>query len=381
MSGVGLMPWEERSRVESRREFCEAALSGMVPFVVLAARYGIAPKTGYKWLARFRDSGLDGLVDRSRAPIRSPSRTDPMVEQQVCELRREHPAWGGRKIHHRLLKLGMADPPAASTITGILHRYGLIEPTETHRGPFIRFEAAAPNLMWQMDFKGWFTTGDGRCDPFDVLDDHSRFNLCLRIADQKESTITSILTGVFSRYGMPEQILCDNGSPWANTQPGFRWTGLGVWLIDLGVGLIHSKICHPQTIGKDERFHRTLDDEVLSTQKSWNNHADVQEAFDRWRPVYNHERPHEALGGAVPADRYQPSTRSMPTSIDPPEYPDGWLIRRVSDKAQIGLRNRQIRIGTAFNGRPVGLRPNDDGQTFDVHYRNEYIRTIRSENN
>jgi transposase InsO family protein len=229
--------------------------------------------------------------------------------------------------------------------------------------------------MWQMDFKGWFRTGDGRVDPFDILDDHSRFNLCLQVADQSEPTVRALLEVTFGTYGLPNRILCDNGSPWANTQPGHRWTRLGIWLVDLGIEVVHSRVRHPQTLGKDERFHRTLDLEVISTRPTWDSHQQLQAAFDQWRTIYNHQRPHDALGGAVPADRYQPSTRPLPTTITPIEYPDAYEIRQVSTKGQISYHGRTYRVGTAFARKPVGITPTPN-DTIAVYYRHQHIRTI-----
>lgn len=166
------------------------------------------------------------------------------------------------------------------------------------------------------------------------------------------------------------------GSPWANTQPGFRWTGLGVWLIDLGVGLSHARVRHPQTIGKDERFHRTLKLEVISTRDHWDDHAQVQEAFDRWRPIYNHQRPHDALDGDVPADRYRTSTRAMPTRIEPVDYPDHLWVRKVSERGQIMFQKQRIRIGSAFGGRHVGIQATNTDGVFDIYYRSQNVRTI-----
>ncbi len=376
MSG-DVMPWDVGGESDRRAEFVAALSAPGVNVSELCRRFGVSRKTGYKWKQRHEVEGLAGLADRSKKPRSSPTRTDPVVEEMVCGVRRDHPVWGARKIRAVLIRRGVAGLPAVSTITEILRRNGLLTGPGMGTVTWTRFEAESPNDLWQMDFKGWFFTGDGRCEPFDVMDDHSRFNLCLDAhANQQETTIRTRLEAVFTTYGLPDRILCDNGSPWANTQDGFRWTGLGVWLLDLGVGLSHSRIAHPQTIGKDERFHRTLKLEVLSTRSRWDSHDQVQAAFDAWRPVYNHERPHDALGGGVPSDRYQPSPRQLPIRIEPFEYSAEFEVRSVSEKAQIGFRSRRVRIGMAFAGRRVGLKPADIDGRFDVYYRSQYIRTI-----
>lgn len=372
------VPWSVETIELQRLEFCVLAEGERgVTFVELCRRFGITPKTGYKWLTRYRESGEAGLVDRSRAPRRSPARTSTEMEKLVCDLRTKHRAWGGRKLNWVLIRRGYEGVPAPSTITDILRRHDLLDPPSPSAGGYQRFEEPTPNGMWQMDFKGWFVTGTGRCDPFDVLDDHSRFNLKLSaFGNQDAPTVKLLLTQTFDTYGLPDRILCDNGSPWANTNPEHRWTGLGVWLLDLGVGVVHSRVRHPQTLGKDERFHKTLDLEVISSRPRWDSHHQLQQEFDRWRRIYNFERPHDSLGGAVPADRYQPSVRSLPTTISAVDYPEGYQVRSVSNRSTIQFKGKSYKIGRAFKGRRVGIFPTTTDGVFNVHYRHQHIRTI-----
>ncbi len=373
----GSMPWV--GSVESQRlEFCRLVESGFdVAFSVLCARFGISRKTGYKWLDRYRLEGPGGLVDRSRAPVSSPSRTPEVMVAKVLDMRREHPAWGGRKIRRRLINLGNVDVPAPATITGILRRHGLIDPPEPQAGGFTSFVADQPNDLWQMDFKGWFMTGTGRCDPFDVLDDHSRYSLRLEAGrNQEGATVKASLTDTFSTYGTPKRILCDNGQPWGTSQAGYRWTTLTVWLLDLGISVTHSRPRHPQTLGKDERFHRTLKLEVISTRQQWDSHQQIQTAFDKWRHIYNFERPHDSLNESVPADRYQPSPREMPTRIEPVGYPDGYEVRKVGAQARIRYRGDRYKIGKPFIGRHVGIIPTTTNGIYNVVYRHQTIKQI-----
>lgn len=374
----GAVPWSVETIQEQRLEFCLAALSEAVAFVELCRRFGISPKTGYKWLARFDEGGRDGLADLSRRPRQSPSRTSEAMENLVCELRREHPSWGGRKISRRLKDRGEIAVPAPSTITDILRRNDLLRPVEAHYGGFVSFEAEHPNDMWQMDFKGWFnTTHSGRCHPFDVLDDHSRYNLCLFAAlDETESSVKAQLMRTFDRYGLPLTILCDNGPPWGSTGSRTGVTHLGVWLIDLGIKVIHARPRHPQTLGKDERFHRTLNLEVISRRPAWDNHTEVQTAFDQWRTVYNHQRPHDSLQGGTPATRYQPSTRSMPTQIQPPDYPDDYQVRKVASDARVHFKGARYRIGKPYAGLAIAFVPTTIDDTYNIVYRHHHIGTI-----
>lgn len=372
------MPWREVSVVEQRLEFVTLAAAGVVTFAEACRRFGISRQTGYVWLRRYERWGEAGLVDRSSVPKSHPAATPPEVEELVCAVRRLHPGWGGRKIRGFLLRQGHRTVPAPSTITQILRRNRLLEPVVAEPKSYQRFETDAPNRLWQMDFKGWFSLTSGqRIHPFGVLDDHSRYNLALQASpNQQTSTVQGFLTEAFMRYGLPDRMLMDNGSPWGNDyhQP---WTPLTVWLCDLGIIVNHIRPFRPQTQGKEERFHLTLDLEVIKTRHGWDTHRQVQDAFDGFRGLYNHHRPHQALGETVvPADRYQPSTRSMPAEIPPPDYPAGSIIRTVTDGGRISFRNTTYRVGRAFIGHRVALRPTTTDGQYQVHYRHHHIRTI-----
>ena len=208
------MPWREATPMSERSEFLSFVRRRGLTMSALCHRYGVSRKTGYKWLRRARESGPEGLADRSRRPHHSPARTPPAVEAVICSLRTEQPAWGGRKLHHLLQHEGFAYPPAPSTITGILRRNGLLTPGRRTQRDWQRFEEPYPNGLWQMDFKGHFAMSEGRCHPLTVLDDHSRFNLCLAACpNERAETVQDHLTGVMQRYGLPERLLMDNGSP------------------------------------------------------------------------------------------------------------------------------------------------------------------------
>ena len=365
--------------LEQRLEFVRLAEAGAVPFAVLCRRFGVCRDTGYKWLGRFRVEGEAGLVDRSRAPKMSRLRTGEEMEQLVCAARRAHPVWGGRKLRGFLLRQGHTGVPAASTITAILRRNGLMEHAVAPKRDWTRFERDAPNELWQMDFKGDFgLTGGGRCYPFGVIDDYSRYSIVLvACPDYRTATVQRHLEVAFGRYGLPEAMLCDNGPPWGTAASSSRWTPLTVWLADAGVEVIHSAPFHPQTAGKKERLHLTLDLEVLHTRPAWDSLDQVQDAFEAWEPIYNYHRPHQALGETVvPADRYQPSQRSLPDRVDDPTYPDHWTIRKVDSSARASFRGQRVRVGKAFQGRHVAFAPTTEPNVFHIHWRHHRIRTI-----
>ncbi len=369
------MPWRESTCMSLRLEFTSSARAPDANVTQLCRRFGISRKTGYKWLLRFAREGPSGLTEHSRRPLHSPRRTAPDAEARVTALRELHPGWGGRKLNRRLRDQGVSPVPAPSTITGILARNGLLNQDRRLQRDWQRFEAEAPNRLWQMDFKGHIPAGSKRCHPLTVLDDHSRFNLCLAAcADELSDTVQAQLTSVFQRYGLPDRITTDNGSPWGSSGQGL-YTRLSAWLMRLGVRVGHSRPHHPQTQGKDERFHRTLRLEVISRRAVWHDLKELQQAFDAWRDVYNFERPHEALGLEVPSSRYQASLRSFPAVLPPIEYELGDDVRRVRDTGRIKFQGRLVAVGKAFVGKPVAIRPAGDG-VWDVYYCHQRIARI-----
>lgn len=354
-----------------RREFIELAMQEGVNRRELCRRFGISPKTAYMLLARYQRAGWDALDERSRRPQRSPLQTNPAMEARIIALRHEHPAWGGRKISRRLRDLGLAEVPAPSTVTHILHRHGMIVmKQETLTQACQRFEHAEPNALWQIDFKGYFETAAGRCHPLTLLDDHSRFNLALDACARTDTlTVKRHLITVFERYGLPIRINSDNGSPWGSpSAPGESLSELAIWLVRQGILMSHSRPYHPQTNGKDERFHRSLKAEVLAG-RSFESLPRVQAAFDRWRTIYNHERPHEALELATPVKRYRPSTRSYRTQLAPIEYaPDDHVVI-VGWDGKVVFRGIRLRVSNALHRLPIAFRPvhTADG-CFDVYF-------------
>lgn len=373
------MPWQEVTSMESRQEFLTLARNDTEPgsFRALCRRFGIAPKTGYKWLARAAAEGEDGLADRSRRPHTSPTRTPAAVEAVVLEVRDAHPRWGGRKLRQRLLDLGHTTVPSASTITAILQRHGRIAPEATRQRQAVqRFEHPAPNALWQMDFMGHLPLGQGRVHPLVVVDDHARYCLGLEAcANEQRTTVQPILTRLFERYGLPWAMLTDNGPPWGVTHAPRALTRLGAWLVRLDIELWHGRPKHPQTQGKVERLHQTIGAEILPPY-GYPDLARCQVAFNDWRTVYNHARPHEALGLQVPASRYQPSPRPFPRTLPDIVYGPDDLVRMVYGAGQISLERRQVFISEILYGEPVAVRPTMVDGRFDVYYCRHHLRTI-----
>lgn len=369
------MTWKESDRVSERRDFVALATAEGANMTLLCERFGISRKTGYKWLERYRLAGDAALADQSRRPRRLREPTPPEVEERVLAVRDAHPAWGGRKIRRVLQRAGLAGTPAASTITAILHRHGRIdaEQSEQHR-PLTRFERSEPNELWQLDFKGEFKMTNGKyCYPLTLVDDHSRYAVGIfACPGQRRQDVQPHMTTIFQLYGLPKAIVADNGPPWATPHSKSRHTRLTTWLMELDVQVIHARPYHPQTRGKQERFHRTLKAEVVQGRRI-DDLPHAQQAFDPWRQMYNHERPHEALGLEVPASRFCTSPRSFPQVIPPYEYSERFEVRKAARFGQFSFRGQIWKISEAFDGRRIGLAPTTEDGVWEVYFRRHRI--------
>lgn len=370
------MPWRSVTLMSQRMEFIMLLGTEQVAFAELCGRFNISRKTGYKWLTRYKSEGICGLDDRTRRPRNITRHIEPVVEEAIVSMRKTHPTWGARKIRRRLQDILAGSIPACSTITGIFHRRNLAHPENSQgRKDWQRFEHPAPNCLWQMDFKGPVTTLSGNCHPLTVLDDHSRFNLCLAAKpNQKTQTVEAALTETFRRYGLPDTILADNGSPWGSDVE-HPYTPLALWIMRLGIRVSHSRPYHPQTLGKDERFHRTLKQDLLVTRQ-WIDIHQLQHALDAWRDVYNFERPHEAIDLNVPASRYKPSSRSFPEKLPPLEYPAQAFVRKVQQGGDFSFKGRNFKISKCFAGYPIGIMPTITDGVFNILFSHHKVADI-----
>ncbi len=364
------MPWNQTDRAMERRKFVLAALRREVSMAELCQRFGISRKTGYKMLARHAELGLAGLVDGSRAPKAHPNQTSPDVEAAVLRVRKAHPTWGSKKI---LWTLDRERPdeawPARSTVDEILKRAGVVEPRGRRRrrqptsAPVV--EAAAPNDVWSMDYKGWFRVGDGtRCDPLTVNDVCSRASLaCKAMVQPKSPDVRRRLEETFRAFGLPRFMLSDGGPPFGSNGLG-RLSRLGVWLVRLGVMPLLIEPGRPDQNGRHERFHETLKAETASPPRA--SIRAQQDAFDRFQQTYNEERPHEALGMKTPAEVYELSPRNMPEQLPEHCYAPGFEPRSVRPDGSIKWDGETVFVGEAFAGEVVGLEAIHDGLSY-VH--------------
>jgi transposase InsO family protein len=375
--------------MSQRTEFCMLASKPGSNMSDLCQRFNITRRTGYKWVQRYQEEGLPGLRDKSRRPERFPNRTSDEIEQYVVGLRKNDPEWGAKKLHKILFThmgsglYAYSTIPCKNTITKILKRNGLISPNRSKQAEsFDRFEHDYPNELWQMDYKGYFRLLNKEiCHPLTITDDHSRYNICLEACkNQQEITVRQALTNVFRKYGLPYKILTDNGSPWGTTgndsADGIRsYTALEKWLIQLNIKLIHGRPYHPQTQGKEERFHRTLKQELIDHEQ-FRDHDHCQQRFDIWREKYNCIRPHEAIELKTPAELYKPSNKYYPEKFISYEYNLTDIKRKVCDKGLISFKSKEIRVGKAFRKEYVALRESKTNNSYEIYFCNQLLRTI-----
>jgi len=358
------MPWKETCPMDQRMALVADWLREEWTVTELARRYGVVPKTVYKWVDRYQADPCGGLGERSRAPHAHGRATGATVRAAVLTLRQQHPTWGPKKLRAVLQRRHPEQPwPAASTIGDLVRRAGLSQPQRRTRYvvPLTQPLAAAvaPNEVWTADFKGWFrTTDQTRCDPLTVADACSRHVLCCRIVPPTECGVRPWFERTFRTYGLPRALRTDNGPPFATTGAG-RLSHLAVWWLKLGIQLDRIDPGHPEQNGRHERFHLTLQQETTSPPAA--TPAQQQRRFDRLRWVFNHERPHEALGQQPPATVYVPSPRPYPARLEEPGYDATHQVRRVKETGQIRWHGDLIFVSEAVRGELVGVAETERG--------------------
>lgn len=329
----------------------EAARSGET-VTSICQRHGISRETYYVYLRRFRAEGVEGLEPRSRAPIRQPGRMPEEIEDHVCRLRKDHPSWGARRIRGELLRSGIR-APAISSIHRALVRNNLVmlQPQRPQR-VFTRFERPTPNDLWQVDFTQHLLADRTPAWAMDILDDHARFCLALRVCEGPTTRAAwRCFEWAISRYGLPSQVLSDNGTCFTGRLIGGT-VDFERRLATLGVRLLNARPYHPQTLGKLERFHRT-EKEWLAERPSAETPEELQVLLDEFRRHYNEERPHQGIDDATPAERYAASPRQVEErdiSDLEPVYPAQSIVRKVSSTGVLSYRGRSIRVGNLWAG-------------------------------
>lgn len=364
------MPWKTMDVKEQRVRFVVAALRRESSLSSLCREFGISRPTGRLWVERYRNGGIEAIAERSRRPLHSPRRTQPEWEERVVAMRLRYPDWGARKLGCVLGQEGLDLP--ASTIHRILLRHDLVRDEDRQHSAVVRFERAAPNELWQMDFKGpkgWHQP----VGPLSVLDDHSRYLIALAaLGSTQAGLVRECLEQAFVDCGVPQAVLMDHGVPWWSwAAPRAAITGLALWLMKHGIRLHFSGIGHPQTQGKVERFHGAL--QRALTRRGLGGQP-PQQWLDSYRWEHNYLRPHEALGMQTPASRWHPSTRRYDPNPPCWQYPERAWVLKVDCQGKLDIRNTKWLIGRALAGERV--RVIELNQRLQVYYCNTLIREL-----
>ena len=368
------MPWKDVRVSEQRIRFVIRANSGEESMAGLCREFGISRPTGYLWLKRGREGdGVQGLRELSRRPKTSPRRTASELEAAVVAQRQARPDWGARKLQKLLEREGIS--LKTETIHRILQRHDLIAEHQQHPAAIRRFERALPNQLWQMDFKGLPPEHGRTCTPLSVLDDCSRLALGLTaLRSNQGRLVREQLTSTFQQSGLPDAMLMDHGKPWWDAHQPCGWTRLSIWLMQLGIRLHFAAIRHPQTQGKVERFHRSIQAALRGRgyppdQQSW------PAWLEQFRLEYNNVRPHEALDMATPASRWRPSPRPFPEKLRDWEYDSGAELKRVRPSGVIAIAGRDYFVSAALAGQQVQLQAFSAGRIL-VFYCRTCVREI-----
>ena len=292
-------------------------VSRQLSVTAAAAEYGISRQHLQRLLSRYRDGGLDALEPRSRRPHASPGRLPDIVRARIVALRTELTGSGldagPVTIAWHLGREGLP-APSTSTVRRVLHAAGLIvpEPRKRPRSSWIRFEAAAPNEVWQADFTHWRLADGTEVEILNWLDDHSRYLLaCTAFRRVSGDDVVATFTAAGDTHGWPAATLTDNGSVFTSRFTGGR-NNFEYLLAYLGVRQKNGAPGHPQTQGKIERFHQTLK-RWLGQQPAAIDLASLQAQLDAFRLVYNEQRSHRAIGRRTPGEAYRAAPRALPS--------------------------------------------------------------------
>jgi len=358
------MPWENKTVEKLREEFAIAAKESK-NFSSLCREFEISRKTGYKWIAR------ETYSNQSRKPQTITNKTDEETEELILNKRKDNPGWGGKKIKQVLENQGYENLPCAKTCSNILKRNQCINKEESlkHK-PFIRYQKEYCNDMWQTDFKGDFKLLDGtRCYALTILDDCSRYSIMI---DSKPNTrgVTGSFQRAFEEFGMPNSVLSDNGTQFAGFKGGY--TQFERWLMEHDVLPKHGRIKHPQTQGKIERFHRSMNCELLKFNE-FDNLLVANNALQEWRIKYNTIRPHEALGMKCPSDVYIPSNLRYVDTVPKYEYGGEHHIIKVNSWGYLRFGHWQQYLSETMANTYLEIRSNELENIFLVCFRNFII--------
>lgn len=360
------MSWKEVNPMQQRILFIADYLRQISSLTALCTHYGISRKTGYKWIKRFHEQGIDGLNEQSRRPAGCSMQTPYRIQQAIIDLRQQFQITPGAKKLQVLLAQRYPNEviPSKSTIYNILNKANLIKSPRRKRRVSSYPQPFAPvrdsNELWSVDYKGQFKLGNGQwCYPLTVMDHKSRYLFaCDALKGPLLKETKQSFTRLFKEYGLPLRIRSDNGVPFASTSCG-GLSKLSVWWVKLGISPERIEPGKPQQNGQHERMHRTLKD--ASTKPPSRSMKRQQQRFDGFCNEYNEQRPHESLEQQTPASQYTPSPRVYPKRLPELHYPDYYEVRKVGSNGVVNWRNKMVYVSHLLNQEIIGLEEIDNG--------------------
>ena len=343
----------------------------------VAGQWKVSRQTLHSWLARYEAGGLDGLAERSHRPRSCPHQLPAQVEALVLELRRSRPYWGPRRLVLELAKRGVVPTPSQSAVYRALVRAGVVagRPRRRRREDWKRWERAAPMELWQLDVVGGFALADGSSvKALTGIDDHARFCVSARLMlGERTQAVCDGLSAALAAHGVPEQILTDNGKVFTGrfAQPPVEVLFDRICR-ENGIEHLLTQPRSPTTTGKIERFHRTLRAE-FDTAQVFSSLKVAQQALDEWVTYYNTERPHQSLGDATPASRFQTTADQRPAVVQQ-RAGDEWVSRTVASNGIVSVGWQQVNVGKHYGGSACDVHVSD--QLLQLWVGAELVKTV-----
>jgi transposase InsO family protein len=373
----------ELSVMEQRYQAVLAVVQDGWKVSEVAARIGVSRQTVHAWIRRYRAQGLASLADHSHRPTSCPHQIDPEIEALICEIRRQHPGWGPRRIEHELRRVGCDPIPSRSSVYRCLRRHSLIELRRRRRGrdEYRRWERERPMQLWQMDVMGGVLLDDGtELKMVTGVDDHSRFCVAAGLVRKATSkAVCEVLSASLRTRGIPDEILTDNGKVFTG-----RFGPAPVEVLfdricrENGISHRHTAVRSPTTTGKIERFHQSLRKEFLA-DRTFRSLKAAQKALDGWVVDYNTRRPHQALEMATPAERFlanaPPGKGAVLVPVESAEEHRGqWVLRRIGSNGVISVDNQVVYVGNQYKNLIADVFV--DGSVIQIWNQNHLIKTI-----
>jgi len=379
------MPFKGVDIMDVKKEFVLKSFDKGVVFTELCREYGISTKCGYKWKQRFLAEGMAGLEEHSRRPVSNSRSIPEPVSVELLRMKKIHPAWGAKKILaiYKRNNTGKYAPVRGSVenlfvragYTGVRRRRNLRGGTVIIQN---RISPSEPNVVWTVDFKGWwYTKNRERVNPLTIRDEYSKYILAIEVVEKGDTaSVKEVFKRLFKKYGLPQYIRSDNGPPFANVLNYWGLTKLSVWWMTLGIQLDRNDPGHPEQNGGHERMHRDMKTELQGQiDGTLNEH---QKVFDQWREDFNEVRPHEALGMKTPSEIYRKSKNKYLGEHIELRYAKGFRVRYVNDRGYLNLDQKRLFVGNPFAGYHVGIKEFVD-KSSEVWFGNLYLGIINAD--